>query len=119
MIFTSHHDAPVVFPDAMRVIACHRQPHDAHRRRCSARDQRVEPIVALKATTLWAAYQHFEEKTKGSIEVGKLADFVVAVGQPADHRSARSWPTSRSLETIKEGKSVYTRPGRTVPGQEE
>lgn len=46
-------------------------------------DQRVEPIVALKATTLWAAYQHFEEKTKGSIEVGKLADFVVVSGNPS------------------------------------
>lgn len=25
---------------------------------------------ALKAMTLWSAYQHFEENTKGSIKVG-------------------------------------------------
>jgi len=53
-----------------------------------------------------AAYQIKEEKTKGTLEKGKLADLVVLEKNPM-----KVEPTSiksiRVLETIKEGKTVY------------
>ena len=40
-------------------------------------DQRLTREEALKSFTLDGAYASFEEKTKGSLEVGKMADFVM------------------------------------------
>jgi predicted amidohydrolase YtcJ len=40
-------------------------------------EQAVSREDTLKMFTLWPAYAAFEEKDKGSIEVGKLADFTV------------------------------------------
>jgi len=40
-------------------------------------DQRMTREEALKAFTLWAAFAAFEEKRRGSVEEGKLADLVV------------------------------------------
>jgi len=40
-------------------------------------EQAVSREQALKMFTTWPAYAAFEENDKGSIEVGKLADFTV------------------------------------------
>ena len=37
----------------------------------------LDRISALKGMTLWAAYSNFEDTERGSIEVGKQADFVI------------------------------------------
>jgi len=40
-------------------------------------EEKVSREQALKMFTLWAAYAAFEEKLRGSIEIGKLGDFTV------------------------------------------
>ena len=45
-------------------------------------EQRITPREALRAVTIDAAWQNHEERSKGSIEVGKLADFVVLEENP-------------------------------------
>ena len=105
MRFTSHHDAPVVFPNSIRVIAS-----QVTRRTRSGQvlgpDQRVPPYVALQALTLWGAYQYFQEDDRGSLKEGKIADFVILdrdpLNTPPDQLMA-----IRVLKTIKEGRTVY------------
>jgi predicted amidohydrolase YtcJ len=42
-----------------------------------AANESLTPLQALYGMTVWAAVSNFEEAEKGSIEVGKLADFTV------------------------------------------
>jgi hypothetical protein len=105
MKFTSHHDAPVAFPDSMRVL-------DATVTRRSRSgdiigpDHRVDVMTALRAMTLWPAWQHFEEKTKGSIETGKLADFVILDKDPTAI-DPETLDEIKVVETIKEGVTIF------------
>jgi len=45
-------------------------------------EERVSRVEALKMFTVWAAWSAFEEKEKGSLEPGKLADLVVLGDDP-------------------------------------
>ncbi len=51
-------------------------------------EQALTRMEALKTLTLWPAYAAFEEDVRGSIEIGKYADFTVLAGDllnmPAD-----------------------------------
>jgi predicted amidohydrolase YtcJ len=67
--------------------------------------ERIPPIQALRAVTIDAAYQHFEERDKGSLEVGKLADLVILDRSPLD--DPRHIDQIRVLETIVGGGTVY------------
>jgi heat shock protein HslJ len=72
-------------------------------------DQRVTPYEGLKTMTAWAAEQHGEEDTKGTLEVGKLADLVILDKNPlsVDRMAIRD---IKVLETIKEGVTIYPAP---------
>jgi len=71
-------------------------------------EQAVSRADALKMFTIWPAYAAFEEKDKGSIEVGKLADFTVL------SRDIMKIPEAEILETQNEmtvigGEVIYSR----------
>lgn len=107
MMFGTHHDAPVALPDSMRVLSA-----TVTRRTRSGRvlgpKHRVPVATALKAMTLWSAWQHFEENRKGSIEVGKLADLIVLSDNPLTIPEAQL-NDLKVLATYKEGVSIYQR----------
>ena len=69
----------------------------------------VAPLEALEAITIDGARMYGEEATKGSIEVGKLADFAILSANPLTVPPA-TIKTIRIAETIKEGKTVWRRP---------
>jgi predicted amidohydrolase YtcJ len=68
--------------------------------------QRIDAYRGLKALTINGAYQYFEENTKGSLKVGKLADIVILDKNPLKVAPIEIKDV-KVVETIKEGKSIY------------
>jgi predicted amidohydrolase YtcJ len=62
---------------------------------------------ALKGMTIWGAYANFEESEKGSIEVGKFADFIILDRDILDVNEKRILKT-RVVATILNGNVVYS-----------
>ena len=105
MRFTIHSDAPVTFPNAMRILdsAVNRTTRT---QATLGSKHKITPLQALKAMTLWSAYQHFEEDIKGSLEVGKQADMVVLSDNPLTV-PASTIKDINVLETINNGQSIF------------
>tara|TARA_R110002126_G_scaffold277560_1_gene423464 strand:- start:17401 stop:19014 length:1614 start_codon:yes stop_codon:yes gene_type:complete len=60
----------------------------------------------LKGMTIWAAYSNFEEEEKGSIEVGKFADFVI-LNQDIMTIEGTKIPETKVVATYLNGEKVY------------
>jgi predicted amidohydrolase YtcJ len=108
--FTFSHDAPVSPQPWILALV------DAGTNRTSGSgqvigpDERISPYDGLRAVTAMAAYQLKEEKMKGTLEPGKLADLVILEKNPLKVESTTIKDIA-VVETIKEGRSVY-RAGR-------
>ena len=105
--FTVHNDASIVPPDIMRLVSItvNRTTRSGH---VLGPHQRATIQEALHAVTLGAAYQYFEEDTKGSITVGKQADLVILETNPLTTDPAQL-EDIQILETFSRGRSVHQR----------
>lgn len=70
-------------------------------------EQRMTPEEALRGYTIEAAYAEFEEKDKGSIEMGKLADLIV-ISKDLTTIAPKEMLTTRVLKVFIDGKLVIS-----------
>ena len=73
-------------------------------------DEAVSPMDVIRMHTTYAARAGFEEKTRGSLEPGKLADLVVLSGDPLT-ASADQLMKIRADLTMVDGEIRYEREG--------
>jgi predicted amidohydrolase YtcJ len=62
----------------------------------------------LKGMTIWAAYANFEEEEKGSIEIGKFADFVI-LNQDIMKVRGSEIPKTNAISTYLNGEKVFSK----------
>lgn len=103
--FTFHQDAPVIEPNMLETVWCaiNRITKNGI---VLGEDERINTLEALKAITINAAYQYFEEDLKGSIKENKLADLVILDSNPLKVNK-EDVKNIKVLETIKEGKTIF------------
>jgi hypothetical protein len=77
-------------------------------------DQKVSVFEGLKAMTEWTAEQYGEADTKGTLEVGKLADLVILDKDPlkVDPMTIKD---IKVVETIKEGATIFPASKASLP----
>lgn len=109
LMFTTHNDSNVTPIDAIQML------WSAANRMTTAGEilgegQRIDPLQALEAITTNAAWQYFQEDLKGSIEPGKLADFVILSDNPLSvgHLDPMKIKDIKVMETIVGGQTVFT-----------
>jgi predicted amidohydrolase YtcJ len=68
-------------------------------------EQPLTPLQALRAYTVAGAWTSFEEDVKGSLEVGRLADFQVYAGDPLELPPSE-WPALRPRLVALAGRPV-------------
>lgn len=107
--YTFHQDTPVVPPDMMRTVysAVNRISKSGQ---VIGEEERVSVLDALKAITIYGAYQYQEEQEKGSIAVGKKADFVILDENPLEV-PVEHLAEIQVLATIKENEVIYQKDG--------
>lgn len=108
IVFTNHTDYPVTPIDQLFLLwsAVNRISRSGQ---TIGEAEKINAAEALRSLTINGAYQYGEEKLKGSIEKGKLADLVVLSDNPLTVDPLKIKDIT-VLETFKEGNSIYKKP---------
>ena len=103
--YTNHSDATVTPIDPLFTIwtAVNRTSRTGQ---VIGEAEKATPYQALKAITINAAYEYFDENLKGSLKKGKMADFVILDKNPLTIKSTEL-KDIKVVETIKEGKTIF------------
>lgn len=105
LIFTFHQDTPVLMPDMFRTIWC-----SVNRITLNGvtigEDEKISVLDAIKAVTINAAKQYFEDYKKGSLEKGKFADMIIIDKNPFEINPLDLYKI-KIFETIKSGEVLY------------
>ena len=104
--YTFHQDTPVIPPDMMETIWCAVVRITKNGVQLSE-DEKVSVYDALKAVTANAAYEIWEEETKGTLEAGKTADFIVLDSNPLTV-PPENLRDVKVLYTVKDGDLVFS-----------
>lgn len=112
ILYTFHQDTPVILPNMLETIWCSVN-RKTKQEVVLGEQERIEVYEALKAVTINAAYQYFEQDKKGSIKEGKIADFVILDQNPLEIEKEKI-KDIQVLETIRKGKSVYQNKEQTI-----
>lgn len=102
-----HQDTPVTKPNMLHSVWCavNRLGRNGQ---TIGEDERISVYEALKAITIDAAYEYFEEDEKGSIKAGKRADLVILDKSPLEV-APLELKNIKVLKTIKDGKCLLKR----------
>lgn len=101
---TFHQDPPVILPDMLETVWC--AVNRVTRSGVKLEGEEITVLEALRAVTSGAAYQYHAEDERGTLEAGKLADFVLLDRDPLEIPK-EDIRDVKILATYKEGARVF------------
>jgi len=108
LVYTIHNDAPLIPLEIMPLLWAAVNRKSKVSGKVYGPEYALTPYQAILAVTKNAAYQLREDKTKGSIEVGKRADLVILEKNPLKVEKD-AIKDIEIVTTIKDGVIVFTR----------
>lgn len=102
--YTLHNDASVTPTRPLHLAHC-AVNRTTSTGRILGEHQKISALSALRAQTIDAAWQVFQENRRGSIEPGKLADLAILSGNPT--ADAQSLPDLKVTMTVRQGEVAW------------